>query len=296
MNNEPISDNYFKPAELMAVAFALLVAACTAPGGAVDPATRADAEALRLVPAEHDFPAPESATWKQGAFPSNEALRMTGPGIGQDQVRNLLSWPHYGEGFDKVREWNYLFHFRTDGTREHVTCQYMVRFSEQMVTTGTYWKTADCASIAGATAVRPVVKPLAAMPPTTAMPHKIALNADGLFGPYQASHAHVLPGGLRQVELLAREIRRSFRSLLAISVVGHTDRLRPDARNDAFSLAQANTVRDLLVSQGIDANVVRTAGAGEKQPLVDCPGAKTRQVENCLRPNRRVEIEVLGAQ
>lgn len=297
MNNEPISDSYFKPAELVAVAFTLLVAACTAPGGAIGPAARDGAQVVQPVHPDRDFPPVESATWKQGAFPSVEALRRMGAGIGEDQVRDLLSWPHFSKGFGHARDWNYIFHFRTGGGPQHVTCQYMVRFNEQMVTTGTYWKPANCASIAqGPSFARPIVKPLAAMPAATPGPHKITLSADALFGSKGADPAHLLSGGMRQIELLAREIQRSFRSLQMVSVVGHTDRAGSDARNDALSLAQANTVRDLLVRQGIDANAIRTAGAGERQPLVDCPGAKAPRAANCLRPNRRVEIEVLGAQ
>ncbi|MEJ7686979.1 MAG: OmpA family protein [Variovorax sp.] len=297
MNNEPISENYFKPAELVAVAFTLLIAACTAPGGPVGPAAQGSAEVVRPAPAERDFPPVASATWKQGAFPSNEALRMMGTGIGQDQVRRLLSWPHFGESFNNVRDWNYIFHFRIGAGPAHVTCQYMVRFSEQMVTTGAYWQTPDCASVAkGLSAVRPVVKPLAAGQPTAARPHKITLSADRLFGSDRASPTHVLPEGMRQVELLAREIRRSFGSVRAVSVTAHTDRLGSEARNGARSLAQANAVRDLLVRHGIDTSVIRAAGAGETQPQVECPIAKAARIAHCDRANRRVEIEVLGAQ
>jgi OOP family OmpA-OmpF porin len=91
------------------------------------------------------FPDAESAQWKEGSFPSLEALRTMRTGMGKDQVRGLLGSPHFSEGIANVREWNYLFHFRTGGDASSVTCQYQVQFDENMRTRGLFWKDGSCA-------------------------------------------------------------------------------------------------------------------------------------------------------
>lgn len=99
-------------------------------------------------PADANFPDPASAIWKEGAFPNIQSLGLMRVGMGKDQVRGLLSWPHFTEGVVGVREWNYLFHFRTGADRAFVTCQYMVRFDSDMRTSSLHWRTSACAALA----------------------------------------------------------------------------------------------------------------------------------------------------
>jgi len=291
---------------LAALASAALLSACGTPGSAIDAQAQARAMAARpTAPAEKDFPPIDSAKWKQGAFPSLEALRQMNKGMGKDQVRNLLSWPHFSEGMFGVEEWNYIFHLRTGNGPEFITCQYMVRFDDSMLTTGVYWKSPECEALATRQAAKPsptpapkpVVQPLPTQPAVASPPRKISLGADGMFRFGGAGLADLLPEGRRKVELLAAEIRRNFGSLRSISITGHTDRLGSASYNDALSLARANTVRDLLVREGIDAKLIQTAGAGKTRPIANCPGLqKTPALVACLQPNRRVELEVSGEQ
>ncbi|HEY8354625.1 MAG TPA: outer membrane beta-barrel protein [Methylophilaceae bacterium] len=77
-----------------------------------------------------------------------------------------------------------------------------------------------------------------------------------------------------------------------IFVTGHTDQLGSDQYNDALSKRRADQVTAYLVSQGIDASLIRSIGAGESQPLVICSEKLPRkELIECLQPNRRVEIE-----
>jgi outer membrane protein OmpA-like peptidoglycan-associated protein len=292
---------------LLLVSSVLLVAACGTPGAAIDPAAQARAVAARPAPpAAADFPPIESAKWRQGAFLSIEALRQMNVGMGKDQIRNLLGWPHFSEGLAGVREWNYIFHFRTGNGADYVSCQYMVRFNEDMLATGTYWKDPACearvrpaekpAPTPAPVAVQPVA-PSRAAPPPPPGPQKLTLGADGMFRFGRSGLDDMLPEGRQKVELLAGEIRRNFSSLRSISITGHTDRLGSVAFNDGLSLARANTVRDVLVRGGISPSVIETSGVGDRHPLLRCPGSrKTPELVNCLQPNRRVELEVLGEQ
>ncbi|HNB29145.1 MAG TPA: OmpA family protein [Alphaproteobacteria bacterium] len=71
-----------------------------------------------------------------------------------------------------------------------------------------------------------------------------------------------------------------------ISVVGHTDRVGTDAVNVPISIERANTVRDLLVKEGIDPAIIEVTSHGEENPLI--PTA-----DEVAEPrNRRVEVTV----
>ena len=293
---------------VLAASAAMLLSAC-APGRAIDAQAQARAMAAKpAAPTSREFPAIETAQWKEGAFPNLENLRLmnSGSGMGKDQIRELLGWPHFREGLWGAREWNYIFHLRTGKGADFITCQYMVRFDETMLSTGAFWRMPECADLLRAATkpaapepppkAAPAVKPLPAPAPAPLPPQKISLGTDGLFRFGGATLADLQPEGRQKVEQLAQEIRRNFRTIQSISVTGHTDRLGSAAYNDALSLKRAKTVRDLLVSAGINGELIKASGVGKSRPVADCPGAKkTPALVACLQPNRRVEVEVRGA-
>lgn len=286
---------------LAVVASALLLAACGTPGRAIDPQAQAAAIAAKPAPpAAGDFPAMETAKWQQGAFPNLENLRQVQAGMGKDQIRGLLSWPHFSEGLWGVEEWNYIFHLRTGEGPAFLTCQYMVRFNDAMVVTGAYWKSGECEALTRpvikAATAKPMVQPLPTPPARPLPPQRISLGTDGLFRFGGGSAADLQPEGRQKIELLTQEIRRNFASVKSIAITGHTDRLGSAAYNDALSLERANTVRDLMVRAGVDETLIKAVGVGKTRPVVDCPGSrKTPALVACLQPNRRVELEVIGA-
>ncbi|RKT61960.1 hypothetical protein DFR40_0383, partial [Azonexus fungiphilus] len=56
---------------------------------------------------------------------------------------------------------------------------------------------------------------------------------------------------------------------------------------------------EYLVAKGIEANRVYTEGKGKTQPVTGdtCKGnAKTKALIDCLQPDRRVDIEVIGTK
>lgn len=56
-------------------------------------------------------------------------------------------------------------------------------------------------------------------------------------------------------------------------------------------------MRDLLVQNGVAGSVIRTAGMGERKPVVECkPDLAREALVACLSPNRRIEIEVSASQ
>ena len=88
---------------------------------------------------------------------------------------------------------------------------------------------------------------------------------------------------------------RDMRDVRSIVVNGHADRLGSDPYNQRLSERRAAAVRAYIVSKGVDAGKVQTAGFGKTQPVKSCPDQKDRkQLIECLTPNRRVVVEVQG--
>jgi outer membrane protein OmpA-like peptidoglycan-associated protein len=71
-----------------------------------------------------------------------------------------------------------------------------------------------------------------------------------------------------------------------IQVTGHTDTVGSQSDNDALSLRRAQSIRDLLIRQGLDPETVRAVGRGERELLI-----KTADGVGDAR-NRRVEVTV----
>ena len=76
-----------------------------------------------------------------------------------------------------------------------------------------------------------------------------------------------------------------------VTITGHTDRLGSEAYNQKLSERRAETVKQYLVSKGVDPKRLDAAGRGESQPIVDCKEKSQSALIKCLEPNRRVEVE-----
>ena len=72
-----------------------------------------------------------------------------------------------------------------------------------------------------------------------------------------------------------------------VIAVGHTDSVGSEDYNNRLSLARAESVKDYLVSRGVDIKRVRAVGRGESQPIADNATRAGRAL------NRRVDIEVV---
>ena len=88
---------------------------------------------------------------------------------------------------------------------------------------------------------------------------------------------------------------RELSDVRHINVSGHADRLGSAQYNQRLSERRAAAVRAYIVSKGVDAGRVQTAGFGNTQPVKSCPDQKDRKtLIECLTPNRRVVVEVQG--
>ena len=145
------------------------------------------------------------------------------------------------------------------------------------------------AEACGKTAAAPVTAP------TTA---KVTLSADMLFG---FDSVNLSAAG--QVLLDQLVSRMAGMDLEVVLATGYADRLGSEAYNQKISLARAESVRDYLGMKGVDTTRIQTEGRGTADPVVDCPNPskagdiKTKaDLIDCLAPNRRAVIEVIGTR
>ncbi|HRD92984.1 MAG TPA: OmpA family protein [Accumulibacter sp.] len=123
---------------------------------------------------------------------------------------------------------------------------------------------------------------------------KITVAADALFDFDKATLRPMGKAKLDEIVAMSKQIK-----LEVIIAVGHTDRLGSDAYNQKLSERRAASVKAYLVSKGVEANRVYTEGKGEKQPVTkpgQCAGPKSKKVIECLQPDRRVDIELIGTK
>lgn len=115
----------------------------------------------------------------------------------------------------------------------------------------------------------------------------IVLDSDVLF---DFGQADLKPEGKRQIEQYVPLIKARGRTW--IEVVGHTDRIGSKSTNDRLSLQRAESVRNLLIANGLNPDRIRARGLGSRSPRVDCPDQARDALIECLAPNRRVVIDV----
>ncbi|MBN8455686.1 outer membrane protein OmpA [Accumulibacter sp.] len=142
-----------------------------------------------------------------------------------------------------------------------------------------------CEPPAPRAAAAPTVKPAG---------DKITVAADALF---DFDKATLRPEGKKKLDEVAAKSKQI--KLEVIIAVGHTDHFGSDAYNQKLSERRAAAVKTYLVSKGIDAKRIYTEGKGEKNPVTkpgQCPGPKSKKVIECLQPDRRVDIELIGTK
>ena len=140
----------------------------------------------------------------------------------------------------------------------------------------------------------PAAAPAAPAPAPKPAAEKVTLAADTLFDYDKATLRDEGKATLTEFAGKAKAL-----AIEVIIAVGHTDRIGSDKYNQALSERRAASVKEFLVGQGIDPNRVYTEGKGKTQPVSDCKNlgkenGKNKKLIECLQPDRRVEIEVIG--
>src|SRR5450432_989979 len=150
----------------------------------------------------------------------------------------------------------------------------------------------------------PAPAPMVAPPPAPAQApapapapvmgvQKITLAAKALF---DFDKSVLKPEGKAAIDSEVISRLKDVSKLELVLVTGHTDRIGSQAYNQKLSELRANTVRDYLVSKGVARDKIETLGMGKTQPVpgVVCNQKSLKELNVCLAPNRRVEVEVKG--
>lgn len=103
---------------------------------------------------------------------------------------------------------------------------------------------------------------------------------------FQTGSATILPASYTVLDQ-AVSVLKEYKTL-RIRIDGHTDNQGAADRNQKLSEDRAASVKAYLVSKGVDASRIETAGYGDTRPVEDNATAKGRAA------NRRIEFSVLG--
>ena len=100
-------------------------------------------------------------------------------------------------------------------------------------------------------------------------------------------------------EFLAKEVK-PLNTVGAVIITGHTDRIGSKSYNKKLSEKRAMVARDYVVAKGIDQKLIFWEGKADAQPIPVtkfCENKMPRkQLIECLAPNRRVTVEVVGVR
>jgi OOP family OmpA-OmpF porin len=130
-----------------------------------------------------------------------------------------------------------------------------------------------------------------APPPPPARFEKVTLSATELFA-FDSAKLNMPQPKLDEIAAALQ----ADPSITDVDINGYADRLGSTKYNLKLSEKRANSVRDYLISKGIDAKRLKAHGKGESNPVVKCTNKKRADLIKCLEPNRRVEVEQITVE
>lgn len=188
-----------------------------------------------------EFPEPERAARKSGAFVPAHNVVLVAPGMQKSQIYTLLDVPHFHEGFN-VRRWNYILNFYTGNGDEYRACQYQVRFADKGRVEQTYFQDPECAAL-----VDRLVTPAAATSAPVAAAIDSTVPARTYDFTFAFDSAEVDAQGRSILQQAAAEVNTgTYREVI---VTGFTDTMGSVEYNDALAARRAAAAADILRSQ-----------------------------------------------
>ena len=76
-----------------------------------------------------------------------------------------------------------------------------------------------------------------------------------------------------------------------MTIVGYSDRIGSEEYNQKLAERRANSVKNYLISKGVTADRLQVVSKGEADPIVVCDEKDKAALIDCLKPNRRAEID-----
>lgn len=107
----------------------------------------------------------------------------------------------------------------------------------------------------------------------------------GLLFPFNSTD--LVPAGRENLRNLAESLRENPET--EVLIVGHTDAVGSDAYNQGLSERRAAAAADILGSNGVPRDRIRTAGRGKTEPIA------SNETEAGQAQNRRVEVAIFAS-
>lgn len=132
-------------------------------------------------------------------------------------------------------------------------------------------------------------------PPVVYETESIQLSADALFKFDKAGINDLLPKGKSELDALISKLNNHYINVKQIGVTGHTDRLGAERYNLKLGMERAETIRNYLLSNGIQTDF-NVSSKGKSEPLTtDCMNIMGQEaLRACLQPDRRVSLDIIG--
>ena len=131
--------------------------------------------------------------------------------------------------------------------------------------------------------------------PAVAKPDQINLAADALFAFSKSDKNSMTTAGRRSLDKLISQIKEEYLNIQRINVVGHADPLGNPILNEQLANDRALTVREYLLSHGLQNIRITGQSKGSREPIVtSCSPELSAASILCNQPNRRVVVEISG--
>ena len=141
----------------------------------------------------------------------------------------------------------------------------------------------DAGSLASSAAMAGYVTDVLLAPATVVKYEKNTMSASALFDHDKST---LKDEGKTALHALDESIKARGASVVDINVIGHTDSDGTEEYNMALSIRRAESVRDYMASEGVDAAIIDVSGEGESNPIASNASKEGRA------ENRRVDIHV----
>lgn len=119
---------------------------------------------------------------------------------------------------------------------------------------------------------------------------KLTLRSDVLFAFGKSRYQDLTVEGRAMLGQAVQDIKEKSSNISSIEVVGHADPIGSAEANQRLSLRRAQTIRTVLLEEGIDGQLVQASGRGSSEPVVQCDNSARNSRVSCNAPNRRVEL------
>ena len=222
-------------------------------------------------------------------------------GLTKQRILSLIGQPKHVQA--KRNKWDYVLDIRVPNEYPAKRCQLQIDFDSLGLVSGLHWNKKDCAALAD-----PLRNPLLNNPvipltivdipevkPAAIMHRDITVSSDALFAFDKYKAQDMYEGSISSLLNVVAELNKEVDKISTVTVIGLTDRLGSDVYNQTLSQNRANTIRDVLLLNGLKLAPERISavGRGKSMPITNCSGDLSREaLIDCLAPDRRIVLRV----